>query len=71
MTTERGDEPHSDLPSELSAPAHRALTQAGYRRLEQLTQVSEAEVARMHGVGPKALAQLRLALQHRGLSFND
>jgi hypothetical protein len=33
--------------------------------------VSEAEVERLHGVGPKALAQLRHALVANGLSFAD
>jgi hypothetical protein len=34
----------SDLPSELAAPAQRALVGAGYLRLEQLTKVSETEL---------------------------
>ena len=61
----------TDLPPGLSKPAQRALTNAGYRWLEQLTRVSEAEVERLHGVGPKALAQLRHALLANGLSFAD
>ena len=61
----------TDLPPGLSKPAQRALTNAGYRWLEQLTRVSEAEVERLHGVGPKALAQLRHALVANGLSFAD
>jgi hypothetical protein len=39
-----------------------ALLEAGYWRLDQLTDLSEAEVKQLHGVGPKALAQLRHAL---------
>jgi hypothetical protein len=58
-----------DLPIELASPARRALMAAGYRRLEQLASLSEAEVARLHGVGPNALGQLRRALAARGLSF--
>ena len=61
----------SDLPPKLSRPAQRALTNAGYRRLEQLARVSEAEVEELHGVGPKALDQLRHALVAYGLSFAD
>jgi hypothetical protein len=61
----------SNLPPGLSRPAQRALTNAGYRRLEQLTRVSQAEVEGLHGVGPKALAQLRRALVANGLSFAD
>jgi hypothetical protein len=61
----------SNLPPGLPRPAQRALTSAGYRRLEQLSRVSEAEVDELHGVGPKALAQLRIALVANGLSFAD
>jgi hypothetical protein len=61
----------SDLPIKLSAPARRALVGAGYLRLEQLTRVSEAEIKRLHGVGPNGLKQLRLALDAKGLSFVD
>jgi hypothetical protein len=65
--------PHqeSNLPSGLSRPAQRALANAGYRRLEQLAGLNEAEVERLQGVGPKALAQLRHALVANGLSFAD
>ena len=61
----------SNLPPGLSRPAQRALTNAGYWRLEQLTRVSQAEVEGLHGVGPKALALLRRALVANGLSFAD
>lgn len=40
----------------------RALYGAGYTRLEQLTQVSEAELGKLHGMGPKALSILKEAL---------
>ena len=61
----------SDLPSGLSAPARRALLGAGYWRLEQLSKVSETEIKRLHGIGPNALKQLRLALDAKGMSFAD
>ena len=48
-----------------------ALLEAGYWRLDQLTDLSEAEVKQLHGVGPKALDQLRHALGAKGLSFAD
>lgn len=53
----------------LSAPARRALTGAGYTRLEQLAQVPESELAKLHGMGPSAIAALRRALAERGLSL--
>jgi hypothetical protein len=59
----------SDLPAGLGKPARRALAAAGYVRLEQLTEVSEAEIMELHGVGPTALERLRSALAARGQGF--
>lgn len=63
------DTPSVDLPPKLSKPAQRALANAGYTRLDQLTAVREADLAKLHGMGPKALRQLREALAERGASF--
>ena len=65
------DAPAADFPSKLSKPAQRALAGAGYVRLTQLTKVREADLAKLHGMGPKALGQLREALAARGESFAD
>jgi hypothetical protein len=53
----------------LAAPARRALAQAGLQRLEQLRQARAADLLRLHGMGPKAIAALRAALAARGWSF--
>ncbi|MFZ1754616.1 MAG: DUF3224 domain-containing protein [Caldilineaceae bacterium] len=58
-----------DLPTGLAAPAQRALAGAGMQRLDQLARISEAELKKLHGIGPKAVEQLRQALHARGLSF--
>ena len=58
-----------DLPARLAAPARRALAEAGYARLEQLTHVTEAELGQLHGMGPKALRLLREALGVTGRGF--
>ncbi len=71
MNMEQHDEQESDLPDELSQPARRALVGAGYLRLEQLTEISEAEVKQLHGMGPKGIDHLRRALSTKGLSFAD
>jgi uncharacterized protein YdhG (YjbR/CyaY superfamily) len=55
----------------LAAPARRALSAAGYTRLDQLAQVSEPELRKLHGMGPTAIAALREALGERGLSFHS
>ncbi len=60
----------SDLPK-LASPARRALDAAGYTRLEQLTQVSEAELKKLHGMGPSAIETLRKALAEKGMSFRN
>lgn len=61
--------PEGDFPAGLASPARRALEAGGYVRLEQLTGVSEGELLKLHGMGPKALEQLRRALKARGLDF--
>jgi predicted flap endonuclease-1-like 5' DNA nuclease len=58
-----------DLPDGLSAPAHRALAGAGIARLAQLAKLSEAEVKKLHGLGPNGIAKLKAALQSQGLAF--
>lgn len=59
----------SDPFPKIGAPAARALEEAGYTSLKQLTKVSEAELGRLHGMGPKALRILREALKSKGWSF--
>lgn len=66
-----GEEQKSDLPSRLGKPTKRALAGAGYSRLEQFTKVSEREVMKLYGMGPKAMSQIRRALAARGQSFAD
>lgn len=55
----------------IGASATRALHNAGYKRLEQLTKVSQAELAKLHGIGPKALGILKEALKAKGLNFKS
>jgi len=61
----------SDLPRAIGQPATRAFAAAGYRRLEQFAGASEAELLRLHGVGPRAIRILREALAARGLAFGS
>lgn len=71
MAVKQDNQGESDLPREIGQPARRALSGAGYLRLEQLTEASEVEIKRLHGMGPKALELLRRALAARGLSFKE
>lgn len=67
---ENVEDQKSDLPK-LSSPARRALASAGYMRLEQFSKLTEAEILKLHGMGPKALEQIRQALAAKGQSFAD
>jgi Alpha/beta hydrolase family len=67
--TRQGGRQPSSLPAGLAKPAQRALAAAGYTTLDQLTQVREQDLSRLHGMGPKAVRQLREALAAAGLSF--
>ena len=60
----------NDLPEKLSNPAKRALAAAGISRLEQLSHFREAEIKKLHGIGPNALILLEHALDKKGLTFN-
>jgi uncharacterized protein YdhG (YjbR/CyaY superfamily) len=59
----------TDFPPNIGNSARNALEVAGFSKLKQLTKVSEAEVGKLHGMGPKALRILRETLEAQGLSF--
>ncbi|MFD4370363.1 DNA-binding protein [Streptomyces sp. NPDC058486] len=69
MATTGSDRPGTDFPRGVGAPATRALVAAGYTRLDQLADVPAAELAALHGVGPKALRVLGEALAERSRSL--
>ncbi len=62
-------QPNANVPSGIGAPATRALIGAGYRELGQLASVPVAELKKLHGMGPKALARLQEALEQQGQSL--
>lgn len=69
MSSQQNPSPESDLPVGMGAPARRALIAAGYVHLQQLTELTEADLLKLHGVGPKGIRQLRQALAEQDLSF--
>jgi predicted flap endonuclease-1-like 5' DNA nuclease len=71
MGSDNNHRPEGDLPRSIGMPARRALAAAGYTQLAQLTGVSEAELLRLHGVGPKAIRLLREVLAAQGLAFAE
>lgn len=56
-------------PKGVAKPAQRALASAGFSELTQLTKISEAELLKLHGMGPKAIRHLRDALAEQGQAF--
>ena len=59
----------TEFPASMGRVAPRELANAGYTKLKQLTKVSEAELLKIHGVGPKAIRILRELLAEKGMSF--
>jgi hypothetical protein len=54
----------------IGAPATRGLNGAGYESLRQLAGVPRSELAKLHGMGPKALRILEKALEEHGLGLS-
>jgi predicted flap endonuclease-1-like 5' DNA nuclease len=54
----------------IGAPATRALNNAGYTTLRQLAGVPRAELAKLHGMGPKALRIIEDNLAEQGLRLS-
>jgi DNA-directed RNA polymerase alpha subunit len=69
MTHDDATPPASAWPKGVGAPARRALANAGFDHLDQLSRTTERELAALHGMGPKALRILGEALAERGLAF--
>ena len=61
----------ASFPPGVSGPALRALKAAGVRSLADLTRWTEADLAALHGMGPKALGVLRAALKASGRTFRS
>lgn len=55
----------------LSAPARRALENNGIASLQQLSNFSEKDILKFHGMGPASLPKLRASLEAEGLSFKN
>ena len=55
----------------ISAPANRALEQAGYDSLESLAGANAEELLDLHGFGPRGVRILDEALREAGLEPLD
>ncbi len=63
--------PDSGFLALLSAPACRALQNAGIETLEILSEKTEKEILQLHGMGKASLLILRLALEKENLTFKQ
>lgn len=61
----------NQLPNGLAKPAIRALAGVGIHQTEQIAQYTERELAELHGIGPNALKQIKIALAEKGLNFRS
>ncbi|MGC3972524.1 MAG: helix-hairpin-helix domain-containing protein [Pirellulales bacterium] len=59
------------LPAGLSQPALRAFAAAGITSLADFTRFSKAELAALHGVGPKGLETVYAELRRRKLKLRS
>lgn len=69
MNTKTPEGLKTEFPASMGKVAPRELANAGYTKLKQLTKVTEAELLKIHGVGPKAIRILREELKEKGMSF--
>lgn len=66
---EAARKPGTGFMAALGAPARRALENAGIGTVKQLSHYTEAEIMKLHGMGPSTLPKLRAALKEAGLDF--
>ncbi len=66
---EKENKPGEGFLSALSAPARRALENAGITSLPKLSSYSEKEILALHGMGPSSIPVLRKLLAAVNLSF--
>jgi hypothetical protein len=57
------------IPPGIGAPARRSLAHAGLETLEQVVQFGRRNLAGLHGMCPKTMAQLQDAMDEHGLAF--
>jgi hypothetical protein len=55
--------------SSIAAPARRALENNNINALKKLSKYSEADILKLHGMGPGSIPTLRDTLKRAGLSF--
>lgn len=59
----------ANLPAGLAQPALRALASAGINSLSDFTKIRESDLAKLHGIGPNALAKIKTAMENENIVF--
>lgn len=62
-------EDSDNLPTGIPKPALRALEAAGISKLEDFKFISEKELLKLHGMGPKAIRLISEVMDEAGLHF--
>lgn len=66
---EQAKAPKDGFLAQLSAPARRALENAGIKTVKQLAKHTQKEIMALHGMGPASLPKLKAALKEERLDF--
>jgi len=61
--------PIENLLRKLAAPAQRAIQGAGVKTVEELANMSEAELMGLHGIGQNAMKTIKAFLDENGWSL--
>ena len=70
-TCEQAKKPTDGFLSLLSAPARRALENAHIQTLKELSNYSENDLLKMHGIGKTTIPILKRELKNARLTFKD
>lgn len=70
-TCEKLKEPASGFLAHLSNPARNALLHQGIDTIQKLSEFTEKEILKIHGIGKASLPVFWQALEEKGLSFKQ
>ncbi len=68
---EKAHIPSADFLAIVSAPARRALENAGITTLEKLADKTKEELLSLHGLGPSSIPKLMAILKEHGRQLRD
>jgi ERCC4-type nuclease len=63
--------PIEKLLKQLPGPAQRAILDAGIKTVEELSNMSEAEIMSLHGLGPNAVQTIKRFMAENGMALKE